>query len=263
MVRERAAANQPQTVVGAASFSGSGHTRRTNGLRSSNLQFPGWNRPTEYVSLNLCATLRLQILQLRARFDTLGVRSSFKPRAIADDCIDDAGVVPWSARISPTKLRSIFNVFGRSSDRKARNNQCRSRRSRFVRPPCAARATSERSLHVLHDRVFGNFDLDPICGQSRGIEICEEAFEKPSCSSCCDVCLPTIAAHVTVTGPAPLATSVNACIWTHSSNWMMRPVSSATDKKSSGSIRPRRGCCQRTSASTPMMRPSAKSTCGW
>ncbi|MNT16342.1 hypothetical protein D3C72_1514410 [compost metagenome] len=43
----------------------------------------------------------------------------------------------------------------------------------------------------------------------------------------------------------------------------IRPVSSASAMKRCGATMPRSGCCQRSSASTPTMRPLAKSTCGW
>ena len=43
----------------------------------------------------------------------------------------------------------------------------------------------------------------------------------------------------------------------------MSPLSSAAEMKSLGGTMPRRGCCQRTSASTPTMRPVASSTSGW
>lgn len=49
----------------------------------------------------------------------------------------------------------------------------------------------------------------------------------------------------------------------HSPSCTMRPSSSATKTKSFGRISPRSGSFQRSSASMPVMRPVAISTCGW
>jgi hypothetical protein len=41
------------------------------------------------------------------------------------------------------------------------------------------------------------------------------------------------------------------------------PLSSATGRNASGESKPRLGCCQRISASAPLIRPLARSTIGW
>jgi hypothetical protein len=43
----------------------------------------------------------------------------------------------------------------------------------------------------------------------------------------------------------------------------MTPIDSATGMNSSGEMKPRCGCGQRSSASTPSMRPVRVSTIGW
>ena len=43
----------------------------------------------------------------------------------------------------------------------------------------------------------------------------------------------------------------------------MRPLDSAWGTKLSGINKPRWGCCQRTSASTPVTAPDRQLTCGW
>ena len=50
---------------------------------------------------------------------------------------------------------------------------------------------------------------------------------------------------------------------TQALTWTMSPDSSATGTNSPGGIMPFSGCCQRTSASAPTMRPLAMSTLGW
>ena len=56
---------------------------------------------------------------------------------------------------------------------------------------------------------------------------------------------------------APAVRSTQAPIGTIS------PVSSADGMKSFGGTRPRSGCRQRSSASTPTVRPLPSCTCGW
>ena len=73
---------------------------------------------------------------------------------------------------------------------------------------------------------------------------------------------------LTVNDPA-VTRSCQASTWRHAWLSTHRPISriesdsSATRMKSSGPIRPRSGCSQRTSASTPTIRPVAISTIGW
>ena len=43
----------------------------------------------------------------------------------------------------------------------------------------------------------------------------------------------------------------------------IRPLSSAIETNSAGSSRPRSGCCQRTSASSPLISPERRLTTGW
>ena len=54
-----------------------------------------------------------------------------------------------------------------------------------------------------------------------------------------------------------------ACRITQSPSGTISPLSSAISMNSSGGTIPRTGCCQRTSASSPRVRPVARSTMGW
>ena len=55
----------------------------------------------------------------------------------------------------------------------------------------------------------------------------------------------------------------HACSRTQCPSVTIRPVSSASPMNRSGPIRPRVGCCQRSSASTPTVLPSWRDTIGW
>ena len=57
--------------------------------------------------------------------------------------------------------------------------------------------------------------------------------------------------------------SLHAVWSTQRPSGMMSPLSSASGMNSSGGIRPRSGCCQRTSASRPEMRSVSRVTSGW
>ncbi|MCY1446495.1 hypothetical protein D9M71_630690 [compost metagenome] len=48
-----------------------------------------------------------------------------------------------------------------------------------------------------------------------------------------------------------------------SPTWAIRPSSSSTGTNSAGAISPRRGCCQRSSASAPVRRRPSPVNCGW
>ena len=54
-----------------------------------------------------------------------------------------------------------------------------------------------------------------------------------------------------------------AVLRSHSLTGMIKPVSSATGMKSFGKTNPRSGCCQRNSASQPVIRADARSKIGW
>jgi len=65
----------------------------------------------------------------------------------------------------------------------------------------------------------------------------------------------------------PCACQLLAC-WqavrkTHSPIGIIKPVSSASGMKSTGDTDPSSGLCQRNNASTPLICPLGKSSCGW
>lgn len=116
------------------------------------------------------------------------------------------------------------------------------------------------ALRVLQQDVLGDLQLE----RGRGTPCrASRAATEPAKPGVCTSRGETFTATGTMRPfPRQAATWRRAVSRTYSVRWGIRPEDSAMAMNSSGLTRPRSGCTQRTSASSPRTRPS-KPTFGW
>ena len=187
------------------------------------------------------------------------------PRSCASATIDRTiAASRRSVAMPATNERSIFSVWrARSSAARATSSRCRSRRSRSGRRSrrCARGRPPARTLSRIED-VLGHLELergrlDPVLGRML------DAARRGSPGR------RGLAPRRSPRRPRSSPASRHArqlrerLLEDVAGQRRVRPACSIAARNCSGSTRPSVGWRQRTSASAPRIRPSARSNCGW